>query len=110
LHSPWKRVLLVVMVIPLGILRNGLRILVIGMLCVHQGPDMIHSPVHLNGGPYFFALSLIPLFALLWFLRRGEHPRPASGGATKITESPTGNSAALHPPLPGHSEQSCRRC
>ena len=59
-------------VIPLGILRNGFRILVIGLLCVHVGPHMIDSPIHHQGGPFFFALSLVPLFLLLWWLRRQE--------------------------------------
>ena len=58
--------------IPLGILRNGFRIFVIGMLCVHIGPRMIYSPVHRQGGPIFFALSLVPLFLLLSWLRRQE--------------------------------------
>jgi hypothetical protein len=31
--------------------------------------------IHQNGGPLFFALSLVPLFLLLWWLRKGEvHP------------------------------------
>ena len=28
--------------------------------------------IHHRGGPIFFALSLIPLFGFLWWLRRGE--------------------------------------
>ncbi len=72
LKSPWRRLVLVAAVIPLGILRNGLRILFIGLLCVHIGPEMIHSIFHRRGGPPFFVLSLIPLFVLIWWLRRGE--------------------------------------
>lgn len=72
LKSPWRRVLLVAFVIPLGIVRNGFRILVIGLLCVHVGPHMIDSIIHHRGGPLFFVLSLIPLFILLWWLRRGD--------------------------------------
>ena len=72
LKSPWRRIVLVAAVIPLGILRNGLRIVFIGLLCVHFGPDMIHSIFHKRGGPPFFALSLIPLFLLLLWLRRNE--------------------------------------
>jgi len=72
LESPWRRFVLVVFVIPLGILRNGFRVFVIGMLCVHVGPHMIDSIIHRQGGPFFFALSLVPLFLLLWWLRRGE--------------------------------------
>ena len=72
LESPWRRLVLVAFVIPLGILRNGFRVFVIGMLCVHVGPHMIDSVIHHRGGPIFFALSLVPLFLLLWWLRRGE--------------------------------------
>jgi exosortase C (VPDSG-CTERM-specific) len=72
LKTPWRRIALVAFIIPLGILRNGFRILVIGLLCVNAGPQMIHSVIHRRGGPLFFALSLIPLFLLLWWLRKGE--------------------------------------
>ena len=72
LKSPWRRAALVALVVPLAVLRNGFRILVIGMLCVQFGPQMIHSVIHHRGGPIFFALSLIPLFLFLWWLRRGE--------------------------------------
>ncbi len=75
LQSPWRRAVLVLFVIPLGFLRNGFRILVIGLLCVHIGPEMIHSIVHRRGGPMFFVLSLVPLFLLLWWLRKGESHR-----------------------------------
>jgi exosortase C (VPDSG-CTERM-specific) len=72
LESPWRRVLLVAFIIPLAIVRNGFRILVIGLLCVHVGPQMIDSPIHHQGGPVFFVLSLGPLFLLLWWLRHQD--------------------------------------
>ena len=72
LRTRWRRAALVAFLIPLGILRNGFRIFVLGMLCVHIGPWMIDSPIHHQGGPLFFALSLVPLFLLLWWLRRQE--------------------------------------
>jgi exosortase C (VPDSG-CTERM-specific) len=72
LRSPWKRVLLTGFVIPLAILRNGFRVFTIAELCVHYGSDMVHTPIHHQGGPIFFALSLIPFGALLWWLRRSE--------------------------------------
>ena len=72
LHTTWRRALLVAAVVPLGLLRNGFRILVISLLCVHIGPEMINSLIHQRGGPIFFVASLIPLFVLLWWLRRRE--------------------------------------
>jgi exosortase len=72
LKMPWRRFALVAFVIPLGILRNGFRILVIGLLCVNVGPQMIHSLIHRRGGPVFFVLSLIPFLLVLWWLRKGD--------------------------------------
>ena len=72
LTSPWRRLMLVAFVIPLGILRNGFRILTIALLCVKVGPHMVDSVIHHRGGPIFFALSLVPLFLLLTWLRRSE--------------------------------------
>ena len=72
LRSPWKRAVLVLVVLPLALLRNGFRVFVIGELCTHIGPEMIDSPIHHHGGPLFFALSLIPFFLLLFFLRKSE--------------------------------------
>jgi exosortase C (VPDSG-CTERM-specific) len=78
LHTTWRRALLVCAVIPLGLLRNGLRILVISLLCVHIGPQMINSMIHRRGGPVFFAASLIPLFLMLWGLRWQEAKKQRS--------------------------------
>jgi len=72
LKTRWRRFALVAFVIPLAILRNGFRILVIGLLCVNVGPQMIHSLIHRRGGPLFFMLSLIPFFLVLWWLRKGD--------------------------------------
>ena len=72
LKSTSRRLALVTLVIPLAIARNGFRILVIGLLCVHIGPHMSDSFIHHRGGPIFFALSLIPLAFFLFWLRRHD--------------------------------------
>jgi exosortase C (VPDSG-CTERM-specific) len=72
LKSPWRRAALPLAVIPLALARNGLRVVTIGQLCVHVSPDMIDSAIHHHGGPLFFVLSLMPLFLLLYLLRRPE--------------------------------------
>jgi exosortase C (VPDSG-CTERM-specific) len=72
LKTSWRRIVLVAFVIPLAILRNGFRILVIGLLCVNVGPQMIHSVIHRRGGPVFFVLSLIPFLLVLRWLHKGE--------------------------------------
>ncbi|MBA3352656.1 MAG: archaeosortase/exosortase family protein [Blastocatellia bacterium] len=79
LRSGWRRAILVGLVIPLGIVRNGFRIAVIGWLCAAYGPEMINSPIHRQGGPVFFVASLVPLLGLVWILRRGENKSPPRG-------------------------------
>jgi len=100
LKSTWRRAILVCFVIPLAIVRNGFRVFVIGMLCVQIGPAMIHSVIHRRGGPLFFALSLIPLFLLLWWLHRGEGPRKGTPETEDLGASPA--------PPTGGSEESSR--
>lgn len=79
LRTRWRRWVLVLAVVPLGVLRNGFRILTLGWLTVNVDPAVIDSPLHHSGGPIFFVLSLGPFFLLLWWLRRGERRRsPAS--------------------------------
>lgn len=75
LRTPWRRVVLVALVFPLGILRNGIRVVVISLLCVHYGARMIDSWVHHKGGPYFFAVTLVFFIVALWLLKRGDRRR-----------------------------------
>jgi exosortase C (VPDSG-CTERM-specific) len=86
LERPWQRAVLTLLVIPLGILRNAFRIVTLGWLCTHYGPDMIHSAIHHRGGPVFFAISLLPLFALLLVFRKlGNRSKPLE---EKTAETP----------------------
>lgn len=83
LRSPWSRVILAFAVIPLALIRNGFRIFTIGELCVHISPDMIHSFIHRQGGPVFFALSLIPFGLLLFYLTKRERRAKPAGAVSQ---------------------------
>ncbi len=82
LRTAWKRAVLSISVIPLALLRNGFRVFVIGQLCVRIGPEMINSPIHREGGPVFFALSLIPFFLVLLWL--GYSDRRAGAARARV--------------------------
>jgi exosortase C (VPDSG-CTERM-specific) len=75
LRSNPQRAVLAFAVIPLAIFRNAFRIVTIGELCIHISPDMIDSPLHHRGGPFFFLLSLVPFLGLLYILRKLEWKR-----------------------------------
>jgi exosortase C (VPDSG-CTERM-specific) len=93
LKSRWRQVALALAVIPLGLARNGVRIVTIGQLGVHVSRAVLDSPLHHHGGPIFFVLSLVPFFLLLHLLRRSEarpHPPKAAhtgpdAGATRAS-------------------------
>jgi exosortase C (VPDSG-CTERM-specific) len=73
LRARWRRAVLALAVIPLALVRNAFRIFTIGQLCIHFGPQMLHSPIHKQGGPFFFVLSLIPFLLLLLWLHKQEN-------------------------------------
>lgn len=75
LRSTLNRTLLVAITFILGIFRNAFRIWVIAWLCVERGPHMINAWIHKQGGPVFFALSLLPLGCVLWLMIRIETRR-----------------------------------
>lgn len=72
LKSPWKRSIFVFLVIPIGILRNAIRIIILALQCYHVGPEEINGWFHRHGGQPLFAVTLIPLFATLYFFWRSE--------------------------------------
>lgn len=78
LHSSWRRAILVAVVVPIALVRNGLRVFTIGELCVQIGPEMIDSWIHRRGGPVFFVLSLIPFSLILYWLVRSERRSPGA--------------------------------
>jgi len=67
--------LLALMVIPVGLIRNGIRVVTLSLLTVYVDPRVIDSPLHHRGGPVFFVLSLGMLATILWGLRRYEKRR-----------------------------------
>lgn len=73
LRSTWTRAALVLVIIPLAIAKNALRIVVLSWLAVYVDPSFITgSAVHRNGGIPLFFTSLAFLGGLAWLLRRYE--------------------------------------
>jgi exosortase len=72
LRSPWRKLLLVAVALPLSVAKNGLRIFIIAMLGTRVDPGFLTGKLHHQGGILFFALALLGIFLLLWFLRATE--------------------------------------
>ena len=73
LRTAWGRTAFVLTIVPLAILKNAIRIVVLSWLAVHIDPSFITGSIaHRGGGiPIFFA-SLATLGGLAWLLRRAE--------------------------------------
>ena len=72
LKAPWRKAIVSLLFIPIGILRNAVRILTVTLGSIYIDPSIMEGPVHRRGGPPFFVLSLIPLMLILWLMRRRE--------------------------------------
>jgi exosortase len=80
------KLLLVASVLPIAIVRNGIRISVITWLTSHVNPHIIDSPLHHQGGPLFFLMGLVPFLGCLWWLRRRD--TDSSSGRLQMAEEP----------------------
>lgn len=84
LRSPWTRLALIVVVVPLTIIKNAFRIVVLSLLANYFDPGFLtDSALHQSGGIPLFFLSLTVLLGLLWLLRRAE-TSPKSGSALAL--------------------------
>lgn len=78
LRDRLHRLSVVLVIVPLGVFRNAIRILTLTLLSVYVNPAIMHSALHRRGGPIFFAVSLIPLFFMFWWFGRREKKDRAS--------------------------------
>ncbi len=81
LNETWKKLLLTILVVPIVVLRNGLRIFTLATLGIYVNPSYLHGPLHHRGGIVFYVLSLLVLLPLLKMLQSsGQRPHcaPAS--------------------------------
>jgi len=73
LRAPWRRALLIALVLPLSVAKNGLRIFTIAMLVTRVDPGYFTGKLHREGGFIFLTIALLAVFTVLWILRRQEH-------------------------------------
>jgi exosortase len=67
LRSRWTMLALILLTVPIAILKNSIRIVVIASLTAYVDRSIINSPLHHNGGPLFALIDLaifIPLMIL----------------------------------------------
>ncbi len=73
LRSTWAKTVLAVTVVPLAIVKNGIRIVVLSLLGIHVDPGFVGgSLLHRYSGLPVFALAFAILGAIIWLLQRSE--------------------------------------
>jgi len=83
LRSLWRKLVLVLCVIPIVVLKNGLRIVTISLLTIYVNRGFLHGWLHQSGGVVFYMLGLLSLLPILNLLKRGE----IQGGQTSSSTS-----------------------
>lgn len=72
LKTYWKMVVLAVCAVLIAMFKNGIRILTLSLLGNYVDPRILESSLHREGGIPFFAVALILLAPVLFFLRRTD--------------------------------------
>jgi exosortase len=76
LQRGWTRAVLLGAVLPMTVLKNGIRIASLSLLAMYVDPEFLTGQLHHEGGIVFFVLALALLAPVLMVLRRFE-PRSA---------------------------------
>lgn len=73
LCSAWRKMTLILFVVPLTIIKNAIRITTLSLLAIHVDTSWLtNSWLHKSGGIVFFLLTLLLLTPVLWLLIRSE--------------------------------------
>lgn len=75
LRAAWTRTCLVLAIVPIALLKNGIRIVGLTLLSIHVDPGFLTGQLHHEGGIAFFVLALGMLVPVLGLLRHWETAR-----------------------------------
>ena len=70
LKGAWSKVVIVLAILPVTILKNGIRIVSLSLLAMHVNPGFLTGQLHHEGGIVFFLLALGILAPVFGVLRR----------------------------------------
>jgi len=76
LGSSWTKAILILAILPVTVIKNGIRIVGLSFLAMHVDSGFLAGQLHHEGGVVFFLMALIFLTPVLVLLRRSER-RPA---------------------------------
>ncbi|MDR2017839.1 MAG: exosortase/archaeosortase family protein [Syntrophobacterales bacterium] len=72
LLSGWTRIALVASIVPVAILKNGVRIVTLSLLGAYFDEGILQGDLHRKGGVLFFIFALILMWGLVALLRKAD--------------------------------------
>jgi exosortase len=82
LRTTWARAALMTAILPIAIVKNAVRIVVLSLLAIHVDMGFISGKLHQRGGIPLFFVTLLVVGAVVWLLQRlearGAHRAAAS--------------------------------
>ena len=72
LRTTWRAWLFAALVIPLSVIKNGIRIATLTLLSIYVDPRFLTGSLHRDGGFVFFFLALAMLWPVLLLLQKSE--------------------------------------
>jgi exosortase len=75
LRKGWTKAVLILAVLPIAVLKNGIRIVALTLLAIHVDPSFLVGQLHHEGGVVFFLMALAMMAPLLPLLRKLEAVR-----------------------------------
>jgi exosortase len=75
LRTGWKKLVLVLLSLPLSLIKNGIRIATLTLLSIYVDPRFLTGSLHSEGGFVFFFLALFMLLPVFLWMERSDNPR-----------------------------------
>ena len=99
LRTGWKRIVLLIALIPISVLKNALRIASLSLLAVHIDKRILTSKLHEEGGIPFLIIGFIMLYPILALLVRSERQKiqPVPQLSIPNSHATTGTGTAFLP-------------
>src|SRR5262249_27229192 len=72
LRRPWTRAVLSLAILPIAIVKNAVRIVVLSLLAIYVDKGFITGRLHQRGGILLFFVTLLLVGGLVWLLQRIE--------------------------------------
>jgi exosortase len=78
LNTGWKKALLATLIIPVVVLKNGIRIVTLSLLGTHVDTSFITGKLHHEGGIVFYLIALAILAPIVFWLYSSERGLPST--------------------------------